>query len=219
VKDLKGQVKNGSQRAHIDNWYSKELETKLLKLFEEGYNRGSLDVKKEVKKTQQTKQLKLKPGINFELKLCDDKAKKQAKILSITIQKLLNTLKSTVDYDLASMSDKQLITKGGIDGYFDALETTFDGAKRNILNDVTSGYTVGRNDTIDEIATDETELLYSGILDKNFCDKCSEWDGLTFSVKEIKDSTFLSLSGDSINLNCLGLLGKNKCRCAWIVYG
>lgn len=218
LSEAKTQLKTGMQRVHIDSWYAKDLEAKMLELYQQGHKKGEADVKKEVKKVQAYKQLKIKTDA-LELELTEKKIEKQDKIISLTVSALLNKVKNTVEYDLNSMTEKQLNNIGGIDGYFDGLEESFDGVKRDVINDVTTGYTAGRNDKIEELSTDDTELLYSGILDKNFCDHCSQQDGLTYTRKEIEESKTLSLSGSSINLNCKGLLGKNKCRCAWVIYG
>jgi hypothetical protein len=219
LKESKNQVTSGLQRVHIDNWHRKDLEAKITKLFEEGYNRGSNDVKKEVKKVQAYKQLKIKMDC---LELARSIPKKQAGILSLTITKMFDAIKNTIEYDMTSMSEKQLTGQGGLDGYFETLINQFNGVKRDMINDVTSGYTTGRNDKIEEISTDETELLCSEIMDVNLCGKCSQDDGLTFTVKEIKDSDYLSMSGSSIHLNCEGYdYGKrpHKCRGQWVVYG
>lgn len=217
LNDLKTQFKKGASRAHIDNWHSRELENKLMELFESGYNKGNADVRLEIKKAKQIKQLKIK-NIGLELALNKKDLSKQAKTLSITINGMVNNIKKSVDYSMSKMSTKRLNNQGGIDGFFDNLGNEFKRDRRDLIDDTMAGYTEGRNDTIQEFSTDETELLYSAILDRNLCDHCSQWDGLTFTTKEIESSRNFQF-GRSINLDCLGLLGDNDCRCVWIISG
>lgn len=205
ISDVKGQVKAGRR---VDVRYGAELKSKLLKLWEESYTRGEGDVNTELTKVKELKSL--------QLAISKSDKTKQNKTLSILVDALMQNITSQVNYDMGSIPNKP----GIIDNYFNSLAEKFIGGVRDLVNETSSGYTEGRNDTLDMNTDNNSIFLYSGKLDKNMCNDCSGVDGLTFTKKEINDSGSLSLTGKSVNLDCRGLLRpKGHCRCQWIFYG
>ena len=209
LKDAASQLKK-NPKADLQLRYERELAQKLTKLFNEGHDRGKSDVNKELNKLRKQKTKKELTTKIIEL------ASIQSSI-DRWIKRFFFNVKTTLEDTFDTKSPEFIQSKGGVDDYVLGFETGFKTDKRQILKQVESGYIMGRGESL-EAAKDEIETyMYSAMLDLNLCEECAPFDGLIMTAAELNEND-ISPSSDSINFNCLGLLGGNKCRCVVIAF-
>lgn len=204
--DIIRQLKQ-NRKADINLRYEGELIKKLVRLYEDAYNRGESDVRKELSKLDNKM-------IEMEL---ENKAKKEIKSdLSKFVKKFFVDIKTQVETNMNKVTDKFIEKKGGIEEYLLEMQLGFKRDKREIITEVETGYSKGRGETLldykDRIAT----YLYTSVLDQNLCSECAPYDGLIFTEDEIQELGFTL--GERPNPYCLGFLGSGGCRCQFVAY-
>lgn len=200
--DIVGQLKR-NRKANIDMRYQGELIKKLIGLYEEGYNRGESDVKKEVGKLSK----------NIELAL-DNSGKKEAKNnIDKLVNKFYTNIKTRIETNMSKVNDKYIEKKGGLENYILELESGFAYDRRDLITEVEAGYTNGRGETLFDLKGKIETYLYSAVVDKSLCDNCAPFDGNIFTYDELQ-SQGLQLT-HPVNPDCLG--GSND-RCQIIAY-
>lgn len=200
MDDINKQIKD------IDNIdfeirFFKEFSDKLMKLYNEGFEKGSSDLIKELSKIKKNKTATTK-------KENENENKKEKKI-NRKISKLYKDIENRIKNDLENTNKKVIDKKGGLKKYFDEVKYEFKIIRRDILNDVTGAYIDGRGA---EIRKNPNILYeYTPILDDNVCEVCAPLDGYQYTVQELTNRG-LNLKSP-VNPECLG---KGRCRCNWI---
>lgn len=181
------------RKKDIDMRFGGELVKRLSRIYEEAYNRGEVDVKKEVNKLKGGKtELSLDPSDKKEIKSDINKY----------VNRMYTNVKTRIETDMNKLTDTALTKKGGIDGYVLDLEMGFDYDKRALIQEIEGGYVNGRGGTLFDLAEDIETYLYSAVMDKDVCEQCAPLDSLIFTLDELQ-AQGLQLTAP-VNPDCLG---------------
>jgi hypothetical protein len=188
------------------DYYGEAFEA-LKDIFNTGYQKGIIDRRKEL----------IKIGAN--IKLANDTIVEIGKSALIDkLRKKLTNLWNTTLYsiqDFISGLTPEYIEKNGgikkiiIDNYTDSEKIL----KRDVVSFIQEGYTSGRNEEMMKHAKIIDIIQYSAILEGNVCENCAPLHGLDMTIEEAQASG-LNTGAGRVNPGCLG---RDKCRCQWIV--
>ena len=188
--------------------HQSEMINRMMKQFNVAFELGKEDVIAEFNKIAKKEQVRLQLTPNQE-------RVKSNRILR-SIDRLFNDIKFTLEDKVDNLTDQQKTSSSFMLGWVLTFLDKFKGSRRKVLTEVDGGYIAGRSDSNKNIAKDVRFWFYSAKLDQNLCDNCAPFDGSIFTSQEIRNNSSLSLTGENVNLGCLGLLGNNKCRCVLI---
>jgi len=196
------QMENGKDpdSLRIPMTVSEALKEKLEALYQDLYKDGETEAKKEMAKVTKGKSLSLTPK----------EISKKSKNIDKLVNRMMQNIKSSVEINIGKVNPTVIANAGGIDPYMKKFEDWFKSDKRNLRQEVQTGYTAGRGDVFAD--ADIKLWMYDARLDKNLCDECAKFDGLLLTNEEI-NSMGLNLTKSPTNPQCLGSLGGNLCRC------
>jgi hypothetical protein len=209
LSDVSRQLK-GDKNKSIDLRYRLEMQKKMIRQFENAFDIGQDDVRLEFER--------IGGKIGTQLALTPGQEENKNKRIKRAIDRLFFNIKNSLEDKLETINDAVIKRAGGLDSYIMSFADKFKGDKRKIYTEVDAGYIAGRSDTQKLIEKDVPEWFYSARLDQNLCIECAKNDGQILTAREIFDTPNIQLSGENVNLDCLGLLGKNKCRCVLIPF-
>jgi len=202
IQDIQIQLNvNRKKDIHIRRSILESLINDILGLYETGFTRGERDINNEVKKLS-SRQLQVTKK---------DKTTKKS-IIDKQATKLFFDIKTAIETRMEVISDEFIKNKGGLGEIVTGFELGFKRQKDVVKTVAESGYIDGRGQALKELEGEIETYLYTAIMDNNTCDECAPYDGLPFTLSEIKDEG-LNLS-HPINPKCLG---DSRDRCNWIV--
>lgn len=141
------------------------------------------------------------------------------KKLEFVVNLLGDVMENQINTALLNSNPTKIKNAGGINQFVD---DTFGDSQKvikgTILNNVLSGYVEGITDSQDAYEIESgNEVLKSYTVQlerQNVCEVCFPYEGMVFSKADAEDLG-LNWTGTPLNPECLGLLGKNQCRCTW----
>jgi hypothetical protein len=181
--------------------------TIAMRLYDEGFNRGSKDIKDEVKK------LSTSTALALDKKIYSSKMK----VVERSLKNYFFKVKNVVEGNLGKISDNYIKKVGGLDEYIMGFETGFAGEKGAIQTELENSYVDGRGETLLDLADNIDTYYYSTSMDNSLCDECAPFDGQIMTKDEI-ESEGLNFTSP-INPFCLGKYhDPNTCRCQIVAY-
>lgn len=178
-----------------------------VKLYEEGFQRGITDIKKEINKLEGPK--KLATGGN--------PVSKKTKIIEKGIKNYYYKIKNVLESNLGKVSGKYIEKMGGLNEYLTGFEVGFGSEKGTLQTELENSYVDGRGETLLDLGEDIETYYYTSILDNHLCDECAPFDGLIMTKPEIEEAGLNFVS--PINPFCLGKYhDPNTCRCQIMTY-
>jgi hypothetical protein len=176
---------------------------KLLFLYEIGFKKGVIDVKKEVSKLSQKSSFAIDPIVT----------PKKSMFIEKKIKRFFYNAKTVIEGQMERVSDQFIENQGGLDQVLTGYSMGFKTEKNNVVKAIEESYTDGRGQTLLDLGEQVETVFYSAKLDAALCDNCAPFDGLIFTRDELS-AEGLSFTSP-VNPACQG--GDN-CRCQIIAY-
>jgi hypothetical protein len=198
-KDIAQQLEK-NHRKDFEIRFESELRTKLQRLYDQGVERGRVDIYKEMEKL----------GSNRKRMAMSKQVTNRVDKLS---SRLLTRIKQVVEDKMQAVTMEWIGKEGGIYPVVLGIEEKLNRQIGDLSAEIEAGYTDGRADAMKEVKDEIEEYVYTAVLDKNLCDNCAPLDGATFTDAEWKAAGL----NDSkpVNPDCLGGI---RCRCQKVPY-
>lgn len=179
--------------------FKKEFQEEMIKQFNKTFGYGKSDIINELKSIGIYDIISVEKPENFSK-------------VTRPVDRLYYDLKYAIEEKLSNYGDKEFDVEKFIEPFRDGFKRN----RNNIAMAVDAGYLISRALFNAKNKKNVAKWQYSGILDNNQCTSCSPLHNLIFSTDEIEVSVELSFSSGTTNIDCLGLLGGNSCRCVFI---
>jgi len=207
ILEIYNQLKtNRNKDILISNRIINDATKTMLDLYNNGFERGVKDIKKEIAKLQKgtiaLAKKPIQPNPNT------------GKTVEKNIKNFFFRIKNVIENKMEGVSDQYIENKGGLENFILGFETGFKGEKNNIVNDIENGYTEGRGATLLDLSDDINTYFYTAAMDRSLCDHCAPLDGLILTQEEIENAG-LNIGKKTVNPDCLG---RDNCRCQLMAY-
>lgn len=186
--------------------YKKELNDRLESVFNQVFENGVTDVRKEYAKIGRT-ELDVTP-----IKFTGSKGK-----LSAKVDTLYTALENSIRDELELLNKQNIENAGGMAEYITGrFSDTQKAIKTQLASIASGGYLSGRNDALVDIEQKDPEVKrrYETRLEAmdKICEVCNPYSNMLLT-KEQAEYVGLNWEGAPLNPLCLG--GSN-CKCTWV---
>lgn len=186
--------------------YKRELQDRLESVYNNSFEKGAIDVRKEYAKLSRT-ELAVTP-----IKITGSKGKLEAKVTT-----LYDALENSIKDELELLNQQNIDNAGGISQYITGRFSDTQKAIKTQLSAIASGgYIAGRSNELSDLMVKDGELRlkYETSLEKmeNLCEVCAPYSNMTFNQDQA-EYVGLNWEGDPVNPLCMG---GNNCRCTWV---
>lgn len=195
--DAAEQIKNNGEVKELIG--KEELTSRLNALYKEGFDTGSSDVSKELKKIGNGDFLPVDNNV-------DNK-----KSIERWVGKLFNSMEVVLEDEIENASPEKIKDTDFIEGLVLILISGFINDKRNVFQQVEKGFIDGRGETLSQLEQDIETVTYSAILDGNVCFVCEPLDGLELTLQEVRERGLQFFKPTNP-----GCEGRQRCRCLLI---